>query len=332
MAFLTNAAPTVKEDKDIYIVFSEYSLVAPFHIAAAYGFAIQLERMGIRSSVMDAGSVMQRQFEMIDDAITRGASAIVIFPMDSDALSVAVKKCNEANIPVISIDRTINGGIVTTTLQSDNVEAGRKVAREFVVQFKKKGLKEFNLLQLRGQLGSSPSQDRDKGFWEIMNLNPDIKVNVIAKIACDWDPSKAMEATLANLTGHPEINAIYFEADTMASGIYSAMEQLGCLVPQSDPKHIINGGVDGDKHGLESIRNGLMDVDISQMPHSQGMLGAYLAYHAVKYGSEGLPGQLFFDTQALTPENISSFGSSLWGDLPIGGAQIPEELKKLLLK
>ena len=319
------------KDEDIYVIYSQYSLLSPFFVASAYGFVNQMERMGLKGAVMDAGNVLQRQMDMIDDAITRGATAIVITPMDSDALSTAVEKCNAENIPVFTIDRSITGGKVTTVLQSDNVECGRKVAREFVNQIKKRGLKEVNLLQIHGQLGSSPSRDRDKGFWEVMELNPDIKINLIGEAAGDWMPTPAMEATLAYLTANPEINAIYYEADVMAPGVFAAMEQLGRLVPQSDPEHIINGGVDGTKFALEAVRSGLMDVSISQMPYSQGIVVAYLAYHASKYGADELPPELFFDTQVLTPENIGSY-TSLWGDLPIGGSEIPEELKAKLLR
>jgi len=319
------------KDEDIYVIYSQYSLLSPFFVASAYGFVNQMERMGLKGAVMDAGNVLQRQMDMIDDAITRGATAIVITPIDSDALSTAVEKCNAENIPVFTIDRSITGGKVTTVLQSDNVECGRKIAREFVNQFRKRGMTEVNLLQIHGQLGSSPSRDRNQGFWEVIELNPDIKINLVGEAAGDWMPTPAMEATLAYLTANPEINAIYYEADVMAPGVFAAMEQLGRLVPQSDPNHIINGGVDGTKFALEAVRNRQMDVCVSQMPYSQGIIVAYLAYHAAKYGTDELPPQLFFDTQVLTPENINNF-AALWGDLPIGGAEIPEELKAKLLR
>jgi ribose transport system substrate-binding protein len=324
------AARKVKKDKNIYVVFSQYSLLSPFFVASSYGFMKEIERMGIKGSIMDGGNVLKRQTEMIDDAITRGADAVVITPMDSDALTNAVKKLNRKNIPVITIDRSITGG-KCTVLQSDNVEAGRKVAREFVKQIKKRGLKEVKLLQIRGQLGSSPSRDRDKGFWEVMKLNPDIKIKLVASSACDWDSKPAMEATQAHLTAHPEINAIFYEADCMMPGIVSAMKQLNRYVPQRNAKHIINGGVDGSKFALEAVRSGHMDICVSQMPYSQGIVSVLLAYHAVKYNAaDELPDQLFFDTQSVTPANVKTY-KSLWGDLPIGGAGIPKELKKILL-
>lgn len=324
---------SVTSDEDIYIINSQYAMLSPFFIASSYGFIQQAEKMGIKASVMDGGNVLQRQIDMIDDAITRGADAIIITPMDSDALSVAVQRCNDAGIPVFTIDRTITGGKVTCVLQSDNVECGRKVAREFLNQFEKKGMTDVKLIQIKGQLGSSPSRDRDKGFWEVIDAQNEIKVTKVAESAADWETGPAQEATLAHLTAHPEANAIFYEADCMAPGVFAAMEQLNRSVPQSDPKHIVNGGVDGSKFALDAVRAGTMDVCISQMPYSQGVVATYMAYHAVKYGGAGdLPPQLLFDTQVVTPDNINDFGDSLWGDLPIGGSELPDDLKKMMLQ
>jgi ABC-type sugar transport system substrate-binding protein len=325
-----------KADGDIYIVDSQYAMLSPFFVAASYGFCKEAQMLGIKAKVMDGGNVLQKQIDQINDAITQGADAIIITPMDSDALSVAVEACNKANIPVFTIDRTITGGQVTTVCQSDNVECGRKVARGFLEQAKAKSITELKLIQIKGQLGSSPSRDRDKGFWEIMNAQTDVKVTKLVETAADWDSTKSEPATLAGLTAHPECNAIFYEADCMLPGVAAAMKQLNKWLPQSDAAHIINGGVDGSKFALDSCRGGEMDVCVSQMPYSQGTVATIMAYNAVKYGT-GKAGsgeyspQLLFDTQVVTPSNIASFGDGLWGDLPIGGSELPADLRAMLL-
>jgi len=318
-------------DGDISIVMSEYAMLSPFFVAAAYGYMEQAQNMGLKATVMDAGNVLQRQIDMIDDAISQGADAVIIIPMDSDALGAAVLKCNEAGIPVFSIDRTITEGDVVTTLQSDNVECGRMVAREFLNRFQAQGLTDVKLIQIKGQLGSSPSRDRDAGFWEVINAQSDITVEKVAESAADWEIGPAEEQTLAHLTANPDANAIFYEADCMQPGVYAAMEQLGKILPQSDPGHIVNGGVDGSAYALEQIRAGNMDVCVSQNPYAQGIVATYLAYHVVKYGgADALPANLYFQADALTPENIGEYGN-LWGDLPIGGSELPQELRDVLM-
>ena len=208
------------------------------------------------------------------------------------------------------------------------------VAREFLKQFEAKGLTEVDLIQIRGQLGSSPSRDRDQGFWEVINSQDKIKVNKVAESAADWESGPAEEQTLAHLTAHPDADAIYYEADCMQPGVFAAMEQLGLVTDQSDPNHIINGGTDGSAFALEQIRAGTMDVCVSQMPLSQGIVATYLAYHSAKYegGEADVAPEMLFDAQAVTPENIDSYGGTLWGDMEIGGSEIPEELQEIMIQ
>lgn len=329
----SNKGTSLGDNEDMQIVFSTYALLSPFFVAAAYGYMNECNNLGIKPMLMEAGNNMQRQIDQIENAITKGADAIIIIPYDSDGLSVAVEKCNEAGIPVFSIDRTITGGKTTTVLQSDNVACGRKVAEEFLVQFKERGMTDVKLIQIRGQLGSSPSRDRDQGFWEVINSQDEIKVTKVAESAADWESGPAEEQTLAHLTAHPDADAIFYEADCMQPGVFAAMEQLGLVLPQSDPDHIINGGVDGSAFALEQIRAGTMDVCVSQMPLSQGIVGTYLAFHADKFdGETDLPPQMLFDSQAVTPENYESYDGTLWGDMPIGGSEVPDDLKAILMQ
>lgn len=321
------------DNEDLQIVFSTYALLSPFFVAAAYGYMNECNNLGIKPMLMEAGNNMQRQIDQIQNAITRGADAIIVIPYDSDGLSVAVEECNKAGIPVFAIDRTITGGNTTTVLQSDNVACGRKVAEEFLVQFKERGLTDVKLIQIRGQLGSSPSRDRDQGFWEVINAQDEIKVTKVAESAADWESGPAEEQTLAHLTANPDADAIFYEADCMQPGVFAAMEQLGLVLPQSDPDHIINGGVDGSAFALEQIRAGTMDVCVSQMPLAQGILTTYLAFHSEKFeGEDDLPPQMLFDSQAVTPENYESYGGSLWGDMPIGGSEVPDDLKAIMMQ
>ena len=71
--------------------------------------------------------------QMISNFISQNVDALLINPVDSDAIVTSIKAANNANIPVILIDRGSNGGEVLTTVASDNVEAG-KMAAEFITK------------------------------------------------------------------------------------------------------------------------------------------------------------------------------------------------------
>ncbi len=326
------AVSSATAQKKLYLVYSQYFTTTPFFTASGLGFAEQCKRRGHKYEILDAGINLQRQMDQISNAITKKPDAIVITPYDSDALSESVIECNKAGIPVFTIDRSISRGNIQCILQSDNVEAGRKVAREIVRQIKLKKLKKVILLEVQGQLGSSPARDRHQGFWEIVGMYPDIEIELVGNPAADWLPEKGMQVTASYLASRPDINVIFYHADAMAPGVFAAMTEAGRNVPQSDPKHIINGGVDGNSFACDAVRKGLMDVAISQMPYSQGIQVVNFIEHVIQFGMDKgeLPPQLFFDTQVLTPENIKQF-KGLWGDLPMGGAgfeKFMEQVKK----
>ena len=58
---------------------------------------------------------------------------IIVNPVDSDAVAPAVESAIAANIPVIALDRIVNGVEVTTQISSDNV-AGAKMAGEYLIE------------------------------------------------------------------------------------------------------------------------------------------------------------------------------------------------------
>ena len=72
-------------------------------------------------------------------------------PTDSDAVTAAIESANSANIPVITVDRSANGGKVVSHIASDNV-AGGQMAGEFILdKLGKKG----KVVELEGIPGSS---------------------------------------------------------------------------------------------------------------------------------------------------------------------------------
>lgn len=325
-------AATDKADADINIPFSIYSLLSPFFTAAAYGYAQEAATLGVSASLINANDNMQEQIDNVNQALSKGADALLAVPMDSDGFGTAVQACNDAGVPIYCIDRSVTNGVPTIVLQSDNVACGRAVAQGFLDKWAADGTTEVKLIQIRGQLGSSPSRDRDKGFWEVINGQTDVKVEKVAEAAADWDSSKAQDACTALLTANPDATAIFYEADCMQPGIWAALEQLGKLVPADDPNHIVNGGVDGTSFAIEAIRANTMDVCVSQRPYACGLIGELLAVHGVKYGINinDYPPQLLFQTDTVTPGNIGEM-TNLWGDLPLGGTELPEDLKAILM-
>ena len=100
-------------------------------------------------------------------AFTTSPAAVVINPVDSDAAGAAVTPALAAKIPVVTLDRAVNGAEVTSAVASDNVEGGWQAAKAIAEAIGGKG----DILILEGVPGTSVSRDRGKGFTTGNHMN-----------------------------------------------------------------------------------------------------------------------------------------------------------------
>ena len=81
------------------------------------------DEAGIKYTESIAENDVQKQNQQIEDFISQGVDAIIIAPADGDAVVSAIKKCNDAGIPVIMANRAAGEGAeVYATISSDNKE------------------------------------------------------------------------------------------------------------------------------------------------------------------------------------------------------------------
>ena len=173
--------------------------------------------------------------------ISQNVDALLINPVDSDAIVTSIKAANNANIPVILIDRVSNGGEVLTTVASDNVEAG-KMAAEFITKQLGEKAKTF---ELSGVPGASATVDRGKGFEQISKTNLD----VLSSQSANFDRAKALNTAQNMIQGNKEVQAIFAQNDEMALGAAQAVKAAGL-------SNVLIVGIDGQPDAHDAIAKG----------------------------------------------------------------------------
>jgi len=78
--------------------------------------------------VKDAGDDVEQQKTQVQELIDANVSAILINPVDGDAIVPAIEAANEASVPVLTIDRSASGGEIVSHVASDNLAGGRMAA------------------------------------------------------------------------------------------------------------------------------------------------------------------------------------------------------------
>ncbi|WP_041639111.1 ribose ABC transporter substrate-binding protein RbsB [Anoxybacillus flavithermus] len=246
-----------KEEGSVKVGLSISTLNNPFFVTLKEGAEKAAKEANVSLTVVDAQNDPAKQTSDIEDLIQQGVDIILINPTDSSAVASAIESANKANIPVITVDRSADGGEVVAHIASDNV-AGGKMAGEFIVEALKDG---GNIVELEGIPGSSAARERGEGFHQVIDKASNIKV--IAKQAADFDRAKGLSVMENILQSQKDIKAVFAHNDEMALGALEALEAHGM-------KDVIVVGFDATDDAVKAVQEGKMAATIAQKPELIG--------------------------------------------------------------
>ena len=149
--------------------------------------------------ISDANNNIEKQIEDIEKFISNKVDVIIVSPIQSKPLTAVVEKSIKAGIPVLVVDRKIDGENYTAYLGADNIEIGRIAARYIISHSKGSG----RIIEITGANGSSPAYERSLGFDKIINENKRFKV--INTIHGNWEGESVKTSLKAVLLQNSDI-------------------------------------------------------------------------------------------------------------------------------
>jgi ribose transport system substrate-binding protein len=194
--------------------------------------------------------------------IAQKVDAIFLAPREEKPLIPAVMQAKRAGIPVILLDRSVDptlakpGEDYVTFIGSDFIEEGRR-AGEWLT--KTMGAK-ANIIELQGTTGSSPANDRRKGFADFIKDHSGMRI--VASQSGDFARDKGRQVAETLLQANPTANAIYAHNDEMAIGAIAALEAAG-KKPGTDVTIV---SIDGTRDALQAIIDGKMGATVECSP------------------------------------------------------------------
>ncbi|MBQ7708560.1 MAG: substrate-binding domain-containing protein, partial [Bacteroidales bacterium] len=132
--------------------------------------AARVNGVTLRFSSADDDS--QKQMAQIRRFVAEGVDLLIVSPNQSHTITPAVEEAFDAGIPVILFDRKIESGKYTAFIGADNVEVGRTMGHFLADVLDGKG----RVVEIQGLQGSSPADDRHKGFMEALAEHPGIRM------------------------------------------------------------------------------------------------------------------------------------------------------------
>lgn len=239
----------------------------PFFVTMKEGAEAKAEELGYKLIVLDSQNDPSKELSNIEDLVVKGAKAILINPTDSDAVGNAIRVANQANIPVLTLDRGASRGDVVSHIASDNV-AGGEMAGKFISEQVGKNAR---VIQLEGIAGTSAARERGQGF---MNAVESEGLDLLASQPADFDRTKGLNVMENMLASRPNTQAVFAQNDEMALGALRAVKASG--------KDILIVGFDGTDDGIAAVKSGMLGATIAQQPGLIGEIGVESAVKVLK--------------------------------------------------
>jgi ribose transport system substrate-binding protein len=245
----------------------------------------------------DAQNNNNTQQSQVRDFISRGVDLIIVSPKEAVPLTAPIAEAYKKGIPVIILDRKVQGDQFTQFIGADNVKIGREAGKFMVKLLGGKG----DIVELKGLMTSTPGQDRHNGFMEGIKGS---QINIVFDADCQWLEPNARREMNSALSRSPKIDAVYGHNDPQAHGAYMAAKQEG----KGREKTIKFIGIDSLPHeGVKYVKDGILTATF-QYPTG----GAEAIDNAVKIlKGEKVPKTITLGTRIFTKENVAKGGEAL---------------------
>lgn len=236
-----------------------------------------------------------QQVALVQNFVSSGVDAIVLAPLDVQALLQPVRLATQSGIPVVVIDSGLAGEVgrdYVSYIATDNIEGGRIAGRRMGELLGGQG----RALLLRHQEGSESTMNRERGFIEALQEFPGVEL---------IDPHRYSGATRATaqaaaeglLMTQAEVDGIFCANESSTFGMLLALRSRGLA---GSIRFI---GFDSSPGLVEALEAGELDGLVLQNPMSMGYLGVRTAVAHLR----GEPIETHHDTGVtlVTRDNMS---------------------------
>lgn len=324
------ASASFAQDKGT-IYYMVPTLLDEFQTESVSALEMFLGQVGYKTITLNADNKTDVQQGQMNDTILLNPDAIVIAPVDFNALAPSIERAREAGVPVMIFDRQITSTMIDFTSVAGTVEIGYVAAGEIKRLLQEKnGSVSGKVLQVLGDPGDPYTLDIQKGFEELMAPFPDVEI--ITKPAMQWEASNAGSIVSDQMLANPDIDLIFVHAAHLAVAAVASLESAG-----KGPGDVLLVSSNGAPVGLDLIRQGWEQVEVEQPLYAQAAAIAMFADKVVNgepivpgtYDVLGLESVVTIEAwganikipgAAITPDNVDD--TTFWGNLTAPSAAV----------
>ena len=205
----------------------------------------------LRVIFKDAQNNSLTQRAQVEELVEQGVDLIIISPKEAAPLTRPVAEAYQRGIPVIVLDRRVQGDQYTTFIGADNVRIGREAGKWIRETLGGRG----KIVELKGLMTSTPGQDRNRGFLEGLALDDNPGLEIVFTGEMQWLEPNARREMESALATNRAIDVVYAHNDPGAHGAWLAARAAG------REEEMLFVGIDALPHeGQRYVQQGIMDA------------------------------------------------------------------------
>ena len=193
----------------------------------------------------------QRQIQDIRSLQREGVDLLIISPNEAAPITPVVEELYRTGTPVIVVDRKITSDAYSAYIGADNYEIGR-TAGAYAASLLPEGGK---VLEVTGLPGSTPAQERHRGFLDALRAFPHIRA--LDTINGEWERNVAKRKLQDTLASYTAVDLIFAHNDMMALAAYEVLQQSSDL---PSVKLLGIDGLSGPGLGIEMVSERILDA------------------------------------------------------------------------
>lgn len=288
--------------KEFVIGLAEALTTNPFLSVMDKAFTDEATKRGMKVEVLNGEYDNAKQSANVDTLVAKKVDLIVIVSSSPTAIIPALKRANEAKIPVIALNAQIDPGAdLVTYVGASDFQFGQGLGNLLVKAAPDGG----KVAVVTGPEGAVPSVKRLDGIKDVLKSKSAFEI--VAALPADWKDDKALAVTQDLLTKHPKgtLTAIVGQGPEIRVGAEWAKK--------NGREEVVFIAGDYNKDVEAAIKDGTLYGTVNQSPITQGKLAAEYAYYWLTGEKAKVPQPEYnIPLPAITKENVDANPAD-WG-------------------
>jgi ABC-type sugar transport system substrate-binding protein len=277
------------------IAVNMYSREIPYFQEILKGMQQEADRAGWKIEASFANNDPTQQVNQIQNAVTTRPDAMIVVPIDENAIVPPIRQAKQQDIPVMTMGDNIADearDAQLTFLGVNYEELGKQKAELVIEELGGRG----KVGWIHGIRGLNFSEEQVRGAKPVLD-GSELEL-VDGPYTGAFSSDKGLSATENLLSRDSDLDAIYYDNDDIALGGLQALDERGI---QGDDILVV--GTDGGPAALDAVREGNLDATFSLCGFAQGKRAIdVLRKH---FDGQEPPATIYTETLLFTPENVA---------------------------